>query len=144
MVALMPPPDSYNWPLYGSRYPWKSGAFVITDRPGMFTCPGDLRPGKVSLRFSCAVKPPAAHTATPRVPLPSGIDWVAAVFARPSTMSDCRTTLATSTPKAPPCHAVVTVAAWELVLLPKETNDTPSASTPTEAKRARLRMTASP
>src|SRR5216683_7132736 len=82
MVALMPPPDSYNWPLYGSRYPWKSGAFVITDRPGMFTCPGDLRPGKVSLRFSCAVKPPAAHTATPRVPLPSGIDWVAAVFAR--------------------------------------------------------------
>lgn len=65
----------------------------------------------VSLRFNCAVNPFAAHSATPRDPLPNGRNWVFAVFGLPMTMSDLETTPAVSSPKAPSCHAVVTEAA---------------------------------
>ena len=73
----IPPPVSSSTPSYRSSVPLKFDADVIADRPGMFTWPGDSRYGIVSLRFSCAVNPFAAHAATPSEPLPSGIDWLA-------------------------------------------------------------------
>lgn len=45
----------------------------------------------VSLRLSRAVNPPPAHSATPSEPLPSGSDWVLAVFGCPSTTSERET-----------------------------------------------------
>ena len=79
---VMPPPDSSSTPLYRSSVPVKFEAEVIAARPGICTCPGDSRYGMVSLRFSCAVNPLAAQAATPSEPLPSGSDWLAAVFGR--------------------------------------------------------------
>jgi hypothetical protein len=91
--------------------PLKFDAEVIADKPGMFTWPGDSRDGIVSLRFSCAVNPFAAQAATPSEPLPSGSDWLSAVFAAPSTMSDSETTPDGLSENEPFCQAVVTVAA---------------------------------
>ena len=65
----------------------------------------------MSLRFSCAVNPFAAQAATPSEPLPSGSDWLLAVFAAPSTMSDSDTTPDGFSENEPFCQAVVTVAA---------------------------------
>src|SRR6266568_4463470 len=110
-VSVMPPPDSCSIPSYGSRKPLKSVAVVSLDSPGITTWPGDLRSGKVSDRLSWAVKPFAAHTAAPSVPLPSGTNCVGSVFAWPSTMSERRTTFGVSTTNDPFCHAVVVPAA---------------------------------
>src|SRR5690242_15559774 len=77
----------------------------------MRSWPGESRYGSVSLRLSCAVKPPAAQAATPSEPLPSGSDWAGAVFGRPSTTSERPTTPPVSTANAPFRQAVVTVAA---------------------------------
>ena len=65
----------------------------------------------MSLRFSCAVNPFAAHAATPSDPLPSGSDWLSEVFGAPSTMSDSATTPDGFNENEPFCQAVVTVAA---------------------------------
>src|ERR1700722_2564394 len=108
---LIPPPVSSSTPSYRSSVPLKFDADVIVDRPGMFNCPGDSRYGIVSLRFSCAVNPFAAHAATPSEPLPSGRDWLDAVFASPSTTSDSATTPAGFSENEPFCQAVVAVAA---------------------------------
>ena len=87
-----PPPDSSRTPSVRSSLPLKSDAWEITDRPGMFTWPGDFRSGMVSDRLSCAVKPFAAQAATPSAPLPSGIDAVGLMLGWPSTMSSRLTT----------------------------------------------------
>ena len=108
---VMPPPDSSSTPLYRSSLPVKFEADVIADRPGICSCPGDSRYGMVSLRFSCAVNPPAAQAATPSEPLLSGSDWLAAVLGWPSTMSERDTTPAGLTEKEPFCQAVVRLAA---------------------------------
>ena len=47
----------------------------------------------MSLRLSWAVKPLAAHAATPSEPLPKGRDWDDALFGCPSTTSERETTL---------------------------------------------------
>jgi hypothetical protein len=65
----------------------------------------------VSLRFSCAVNPFAAQAAAPSEPLPSGRDWLLAVFAAPSTTSDSDTTPDGFSENEPFCQAVVAVAA---------------------------------
>src|SRR5258708_21039268 len=91
--------------------PVKFDADVRADKPGMFTWPGDSRYGIVSLRFSCAVNPLAAHSATPSDPLPKGSDWVSALFGRPRTTSDRETTPPVFIWTSPFCHAVVTLAA---------------------------------
>src|ERR1700730_1415726 len=107
----MPPPASCTTPSYGSRSPVKFAALVSFDSPGITTCPGDLRSGKVSDRLSCAVKPLAAHTAAPSGPLPSGTNWVGSVLVLPSTISDRRTTFGVSIENDPFRHAVVVPAA---------------------------------
>jgi hypothetical protein len=64
----------------------------------------------VSLRLSWAVNPFAAQDATPRLPLPNGMNWLELVLACWSTMSERRTTLAVSVTNVPLCHAVVVPA----------------------------------
>ena len=88
----MPPPDSSSTPLYRSSVPVKFEADVIAARPGICNCPGDSRSGMVSLRFSCAVNPPAAHADTPSDPLPSGRNCDGELFGWPSTTSERDTT----------------------------------------------------
>src|ERR1700690_463966 len=65
----------------------------------------------VSLRLSCAVKPPAAQAATPSDPLPSGSDCESRVFGRPRKTSERDTTPPVFSENAPFCQAVVLVAA---------------------------------
>src|SRR5579859_5538665 len=65
----------------------------------------------VSLRLSCAVKPPAAHAATPSDPLPSGSDCEAALFGWPRKTSERDTTPPVFSENAPFCQAVVLAAA---------------------------------
>ena len=89
----------------------KFDADVIAARPGICTWPGESRFGMVSLRLSCAVKPPAAHAATPSDPLPSGSDCESGVFGWPRKTSERDTTPPVFSEKAPFCHAVVLVAA---------------------------------
>ncbi len=131
----IPPPVSYSTPSYRSSTPLKFDADVIVDRPGMFTWPGDSRYGIVSLRFSCAVNPFAAHAATPSDPLPSGIDWLAAVFAAPSTMSDSATTPDGFSENEPFCQAVVAVAATAGWIEPATATGAAIASPAATAKR---------
>src|SRR5258707_6695662 len=97
----MPPPERVNLALYRSSVPPPSPV-----RPEITTQPGDLRFGWVSFRFNCAVKPLAAHAATPRLPLPSGMKPIGLVLALARTMFDCATTFATSTWNDPFCQAV--------------------------------------
>ncbi|MBE8478386.1 hypothetical protein IQ210_46360 [Streptomyces sp. 3R004] len=110
MAAVMPPPDSVRTPSYRSRRAEKSSAPVMVFSPEIVTRPGDLRSGKVSPRLRCTVKPSAAHTAAPSVPLPSGMDSVGSVPGRPITTSERWTSAERSTWKAPFCHAVVATA----------------------------------
>ncbi len=91
--------------------PVKFAAEVIAARPGICTCPGESRYGIVSLRFSCAVNPPAAQAATPRDPLLSGRNCDGELFGAPSTTSDRPTTPAVFRENAPPLQAVVRLAA---------------------------------
>src|SRR5689334_22821511 len=77
----------------------------------MVTWPGESRFGMVSLRLSWAVKPFAAHSATPSEPLPSGRNCVAEALGRPSTTFDRETMPPTSVTNAPFRQAVVAVAA---------------------------------
>ena len=68
--------------------------------------------GMVSLRFSCAVKPPAAQAATPSEPFPSGSDSES-VRVRPA-QDDVRLRhrpRRADRRNAPFCHAVVLDAA---------------------------------
>src|SRR3954462_6433940 len=90
----------------------------------MFTWPGESRSGMVSLRLSWAVKPFAAHPATPRDPLPSGRNCVAEVLGRPSTTFERETIPPTLVENDPFCQAVVRVAAFAGVLEPNATADT--------------------
>src|SRR3954470_9334423 len=76
----------------------------------MFSWPGESRFGMVSLRLSCAVKPLAAHAATPSEPLPSGMNWVAEVLGRPSTTLARETIPPTFRANDPCCQAVVAAA----------------------------------
>src|ERR1700728_1547855 len=64
----------------------------------------------VSLRLSCAVKPPAAQAATPSEPLPSGSDCEAALFGWPRNTSERDTTPPVFSENAPFCQAVVLAA----------------------------------
>src|SRR5579859_1855688 len=98
----MPPPERVNFALYKSSAPPPSPV-----RPEITTQPGDLRTGCVSVRFNCAVKPLAAHAATPRLPLPSGMKSIGLVLAVDRTIFDCATTFATSTWNDPFCQAVL-------------------------------------
>lgn len=77
----------------------------------MVSQPGDLRLGIVSDRFSCAVKPPAAQTAAPSVPLPSGMNCDCPLLGLPSPTFERRTRFGVSTLNRPDCQAVVAVAA---------------------------------
>src|SRR5690349_19977627 len=68
----------------------------------------------VRLRLNWAVKPFAAHSATPNEPLPSGRNCVAELLGRPSTTSERDTTQPTSRMNEQFCQAVVAAAgaAW--------------------------------
>src|SRR3954452_15823942 len=79
--------------------------------PGIVTWPGERRVGHVSVRLIWAVKPPAAQTAAPICPLPSGISCAACVGGDPTTMFARRTRFGTSTSNLLPIHAV-DGAAW--------------------------------
>src|SRR5438874_121204 len=90
-----------------SRCALKSAAPVSFARPGIVSQPGDSRSGWVSERLSCAVNPPADHTAAPSTPLPSGIACSGLAFGAPRTTSERRTRLGTLTENDPSDHAVV-------------------------------------
>src|SRR4051812_42561954 len=90
----------------------------------MFTWPGESRSGMVSLRLSWAVKPFAAHAATPSDPLPSGRNCVAELLGLPSTTFERETIPPTLVANAPFCQAVVVVAAAAGVLEPSVTANT--------------------
>ena len=94
-----------------SRCALKSAAPVSFARPGIVSQPGDSRSGWVSERLSCAVNPPADHTAAPSTPLPSGIACSGLAFGARRTTSERRTRLGTLTENDPSRHAVVPVAA---------------------------------
>src|SRR4051812_39039020 len=104
----------------------------------MFTWPGESRFGMVSLRLSCAVKPFAAHAATPSEPLPNGRNCVAEELGRPSTTFDRETIPPTFVENAPLCQAVVTVAALAGALGPSVTANTGARQTAAAANRNSL------
>src|SRR6202020_1545925 len=96
--------------------------------PGIWAWPGESRLGMVSLRLSCAVKPPAAHAATPSEPFPSGSDSESVVFGWPRKTSERDTTPPVFSEKAPFCHAVVSEAA-DAAGVPPRTAVTRTAAT---------------
>src|SRR5262249_7578149 len=93
--------------------------------------------GNVSTRFSCAVKPLAAHAATPNTPLPRSIDCLGCSGGCPSTMFERRTRFAVSTLNLPPLHAVVGPAAQAPGAAPAANarHDSPAANRDATTKR---------
>src|SRR6202020_3445413 len=97
--------------------------------PGIWAWPGESRLGMVSLRLSCAVNPPAAHSATPSEPFPSGSDWESEVFGWPRKTSERDTTPPVFSEKAPFCQAVVLVAADAAGVPPRAAGTSTAAAT---------------